>query len=129
MLKTGGTLVLTKPNVARLENVARLIRGANIYDPYSGYGPYGRHNREYNLYELEQLLKFEGFNPTMSFTADVHANQAQFFCSIDEIAHLLKDREKDLGQYIFFKATLIKKETNLKRPTWLYRSYSNEELV
>ena len=129
VLKTGGTLVLTTPNVARLENVARLIRGANIYDPYSGYGPYGRHNREYNRYELEQLLKFEGFNPTMSFTADVHANQAQIYCSIDEFAHLLKGREKDLGQYIFFKATLIKQEPNLKRPSWLYRSYSNEELV
>ena len=46
VLKPGGILILTTPNVARLENVARLIAGANIYDPYSGYGAYGRHNRE-----------------------------------------------------------------------------------
>ena len=129
VLKPGGTLILTTPNVARLENVARLIAGANIYDPYSRYGPYWRHNREYNCHELEQLLKFEGFNPTMSFTADVHANQAQIYCSVEEIAQLLRSRENDLGQYIFFKATLIKKVTNLKRPSWLYRSYRNEELV
>ncbi len=37
VLKDGGTLVLTTPNVNRLENVARMISGANIYDPYSGY--------------------------------------------------------------------------------------------
>ena len=129
VLKPGGTLILTTPNVARLENVARLISGANIYDPYSGYGPYGRHNREYNLHELEQLLKFEGFNPTMSFTADVHTNQAQIYCSVEEIAQLLRTRENDLGQYIFFKATLIKQETNLKRPSWLYRSYTEDELA
>ena len=128
VLKPGGTLILTTPNVARLENVARLISGANIYDPYSGYGPYGRHNREYNRHELEQLLKFEGFNPTMSFTADVHTNQAQIYCSIEKIAKLLRTRENDLGQYIFFKATLIKQEANLKRPSWLYRSYTEDEL-
>ena len=46
VLKSDGYLVLTTPNVARLENVARIIQGSNIYDPYSGYGPYGRHNRE-----------------------------------------------------------------------------------
>ena len=129
VLKPGGTLILTTPNVARLENVARLISGANIYDPYSGYGPYGRHNREYNRHELEQLLKFEGFEPTMSFTADVHANQAQIYCSLEEIAQLLRTRENDLGQYIFFKATLIKQEVNLKRPSWLYRSYTKDELA
>ena len=129
VLKPGGTLILTTPNVARLENVARLISGANIYDPYSGYGPYGRHNREYNRHELEQLLKFEGFNPTMSFTADVHTNQAQIYYSVEEIAQLLRTRENDLGQYIFFKATLIKQETNLKRPSWLYRSYTKDELA
>jgi len=129
VLKPGGTLILTTPNVARLENVARLISGANIYDPYSGYGPYGRHNREYNRHELEQLLKFEGFNPKMSFTADVHTNQAQIYCPIEEITQLLRTRKNDLGQYIFFKATLIKKGTNLKRPSWLYRSYTEDELA
>ena len=129
VLKPGGTLILTTPNVARLENVTRLIGGANIYDPYSGYGPYGRHNREYNRHELVQLLKFEGFDPSEHFTADVHANNAQAFCSIEKIADLIKFREHDLGQYIFVKAIVGPNATDTKRPSWLYRSYPEGSLI
>lgn len=129
VLKPNGTLILTTPNVARLENVTRMISGTNIYDPYSGYGPYGRHNREYNRHELDQLLRFEGYEPTTCFTADVHANNAQVFCKIENIADLLRFREHDLGQYIFIKAVVRQGDTKTKRPTWLYRSYPEGELV
>jgi SAM-dependent methyltransferase len=129
VLKPGGTLILTTPNVARLENITRLISGTNIYDPYSGYGPYGRHNREYNRHELDQLLRFEGFEPTQCFTADVHANNAQSFCSVDKIADLLRFREDDLGQYIFIKATSLQCENSTKKPSWLYRSYPDNQLI
>jgi SAM-dependent methyltransferase len=129
ILKPNGTLILTTPNVARLENVTKMISGDNIYDPYSGYGPYGRHNREYNRHELDQLLKFEGFQPTQSFTADVHANSSPLFSSGDKIADLLHSREKDLGQYIFMKATSVSGEQKKQRPSWLYRSYPDGELV
>jgi len=129
VLKPNGTLILTTPNVARLENVARMISGTNIYDPYSGYGPYGRHNREYNRHELDQLLRFEGFEPTECFTADVHANNAQAFCNVENIADLLRFREHDLGQYVFVKAVALSNGASMKRPAWLYRSYPEGELV
>lgn len=129
VLKPNGTLILTTPNVARLENVTRLISGMNIYDPYSGYGPYGRHNREFNRHELDQLLKFEGFEPTVCFTADVHKNNAQAFCDVDQVVHLLQFRENDLGQYIFVKATATSDVSRDKRPSWLYRSYPPGELI
>jgi len=128
VLKPNGTLILTTPNVARLENITRLISGSNIYDPYSGYGPYGRHNREYNRHELYQLLKFEGFEPTTIFTADVHANNANQFCDIKKIEDLIRFRDSDLGQYIFIKASVISESINTKRPNWLYRSYAEDEL-
>jgi predicted SAM-dependent methyltransferase len=128
VLKPSGTLILTTPNVARLENVTKMISGANIYDPYSGYGPYGRHNREYTRAELTELLRFEGFETTESFTADVHANYAANDASLDGLSSLLSDREKDLGQYIFMKATAKPGVTPLKRPSWLYRSYPDGSL-
>lgn len=127
VLKPGGYLVLTTPNVARLENVARIINGANIYDPYSGYGPYGRHNREYNCHELAKLLEHEGFEVEMLFTADVHANQSAVYVDLNKVSDLVRFRENDLGQYIFLRA----KNTGVaptKKPSWLYRSYPTEEL-
>lgn len=128
VLKPGGTLILITPNVARLENVARLISGVNIYDPYSGYGPYGRHNREYNLHELDKLLRFEGFEPQQAFTADVHLNQSENYSDVSKFAGLLNFRKSDLGQYIFIKATKSNQRLNTKRPAWLYRSYPLDQL-
>jgi SAM-dependent methyltransferase len=129
VLKPGGKLILTTPNVARLENVSRLVAGANIYDPYSGYGPYGRHNREYTRHELVQLLEFEGFDAAHHFTADVSPHQAAHFADTNKLAPLLKAREADLGQYLFSKSTLKPGERNSKRPGWLYRSYPEGEIV
>ncbi len=128
VLKPSGVLVLTTPNVARLENVARLIAGENIYDPYSGYGPYGRHNREYNRHELVTLLQFEGFTVEHHFTADVHQNNAAGFFALERLANLVKFREGDLGQYIFLRARNTGKMQQ-GRPRWLYRSYAESELV
>jgi SAM-dependent methyltransferase len=127
VLKRGGTLVLTTPNVSRLENVARMVSGANIYDPYSGYGPYGRHNREYNKHELHLLLKYCGFDVETMFTADVHENRANEFCRLDLLTEMLKFRESDLGQYIFVRCH-ARRAPSTKRPSWLYRSYPQGEL-
>jgi SAM-dependent methyltransferase len=129
VLKPNGTLILTTPNVARLENVARLISGTNIYDPYSGYGPYGRHNREFNRHELDQLLRFEGYKPITCFTADVHHNNAEDYFRTIDITNILRFRENDLGQYIFIKAVARPCEPKTKRPSWLYRSYPEDQLV
>jgi SAM-dependent methyltransferase len=128
VLKPEGKIILTTPNVARLENVARLIAGENIYDPYSGYGPYGRHNREYNRHELVHLLQFEGFVPEEHFTADVHRNHAAAFTSLNQVVSLIAHRQLDLGQYIFIRARK-EQSTRTKRPSWLYRSYPANELV
>ncbi|MDD4929084.1 MAG: methyltransferase domain-containing protein [Gallionella sp.] len=128
VLKPGGTLIVTTPNVARLENVTRLIAGENIYDPYSGYGPYGRHNREYNRHELVTLLQFEGFDVTNHFTADVHENRAAAYADLDYLKEKLEFRKNDLGQYLFLKAINTPRAAE-KLPSWLYRSLSPEKLA
>ncbi|MDB9444999.1 class I SAM-dependent methyltransferase [Anabaena sp. CS-542/02] len=127
ILKPNGALILTTPNVSRLENVARMMAGANIYDPYSGYGPYGRHNREYNKHEIYLLLQHVGFSIDSMFTADVHSNEANNYHPIANLEPLLKPRELDLGQYIFVRALNTHPARN-KKPAFLYRSYPSEEL-
>lgn len=129
VLKPGGTLVLTTPNVARLENVAKMISGANIYDPYSGYGPYGRHNREYNRHELDLLLRFEGFEIVECFTSNVHPDNVNQFCDIQKFSNLIEFRKNDLGQYIFIKAVSRSDDLKVLRPSWLYRSYPSGSLA
>lgn len=127
VLKPSGYLVLTTPNVSRLENVCRMIAGANIYDPYSGYGAYGRHNREYNRHELALLLDYCGFDIETMFSADVHENMADRYFSTAQLAPLVKHREQDLGQYLFVCA-VNSRPAKAKRPDWLYRSYPPGEL-
>jgi SAM-dependent methyltransferase len=127
VLKPGGHLVLTTPNVARLENVAKLITGANIYDPYSGYGAYGRHNREYTRHELAKLLEYCGFQTEQAFTADVHGNPAADYLPLESFAHLVSFRQHDLGQYLFTRSRRVSAGQR-KRPQWLFRSFGPDEL-
>lgn len=127
VLTPGGHLILTTPNVARLENVARMLSGANIYDPYSGHGPYGRHNREYNKHELNLLLAATGFKIERMFTADVHENNTAEFFDIERFSGLLEYRSHDLGQYVFLRAQPNGVDHG-KKPAWLYRSYAPQEL-
>jgi SAM-dependent methyltransferase len=122
VLKHGGTLILTTPNVSRLENVCRMIAGVNIYDPYSGYGPYGRHNREYNKHDLARLLEYAGFQVEVLFSADVHENKSADFFPLEKVTPLVRPREQDLGQYLFSSSKNVW-AAGTKRPAWLYRSY------
>ncbi|WP_419816378.1 methyltransferase domain-containing protein [Glacieibacterium sp.] len=122
VLKPGGQLIVTTPNVARIENVARLIAGENLYDPYSGYGPYGRHNREYTVAELERLMNHCGFEREILFTGNV---SPPVHDSLPVAVAGVGDRLSagDLGQYIFSRWRNVA-ATSPGRPEWLYRSYS-----
>src|SRR6185503_6362874 len=105
VLKPSGTLIITTPNVARLENVRKMIAGENIYDPYSGYGPYGRHNREYTQQDLFGVLSANGFQVDSIFTADVHPIREVESSLTAQLRPLLKNRHPQLGQYIFCKCS------------------------
>jgi SAM-dependent methyltransferase len=128
VLKPNGVLVLTTPNVARLENVLRMLHGANIYDPYSGFGPYGRHNREYTRHELHRLLDFAGFEVETSMTADGHPSDATKWELYDAASPLIDFRSPDLGHYLYVRA----RATGRPRPglpSFLYRSWPQGKIV
>ena len=128
VLKPSGHLIVTTPNVARLANVARLMSGNNLYDPYSAYGPYGRHNREYTRHELAPMLEFLGFSIERIFTSDIHAHDPFLFGDPTTLMPLVQHRAADLGQYIVVRAAKNRSTPPSKKPAWLYRSYSPDEL-
>jgi len=72
VLKPGGYLLLTTPNVLRWGNVSSLLKGRNINDCYHGNGIYGRHNREYSPREVAQLLEGNGFSIDLIETRSVY---------------------------------------------------------
>lgn len=128
ILRPSGCLILTTPNVARLENVLRLLHGANLYDPYSGFGPYGRHNREYTRHELHRLLEFAGFDVEFSMTADGHPSDAKKWGMYEVGSDLVSYRLPDLGHYLYVKARSARPpRTGL--PSFLYRSWPPGEIV
>jgi SAM-dependent methyltransferase len=128
VLKPNGIMVLTTPNVARLNNVMALVNGANIYDPYSGFGPYGRHNREYTRHELHRLLDFAGFEVEYSFTADGHPTDNSHWPQFAETTPLVQYRQGDLGHYLMVRARAVR-EPREGLPSFLYRSRPVGEIV
>jgi SAM-dependent methyltransferase len=128
VLEPGGLLVLTTPNVSRIENVVAMVNGGTVSDVYSGYGPYGRHNREYTRSEIERLLEFAGFDISKSFTANSRRPFLSADSTLSAIHHLVAPRMDDLGQYTFIKASSAG-YPHQGLPRFLYQSYPEAQLV
>ncbi len=71
VLKMGGSLVLTTPNIASLRAVAGILQGFHpmLFPAYIQPGEGGtvdsRHNREYTANEVKALLENSGFDVTL----------------------------------------------------------------
>jgi SAM-dependent methyltransferase len=115
VLKPGGYLILTTPNVARLDNVFRLLSGRNIYSAYSTDGVYGRHNREYTAGELTDLLRLHNFEPTVT-AEDCYPHNPFFdwFTAPGEM--------KDRGDTLFAIGRTFNTPVR-EYPAWLYEGW------
>jgi SAM-dependent methyltransferase len=72
VLRPGGYIVITTPNVVRAENLRAITEGRNINDTYHGNGIYGRHNREFAPAEVPLLLEACGYEVVSHETIDVY---------------------------------------------------------
>lgn len=63
VLKPGGTLILTTPNVVSSRGITRMLRNLEpyFYMQYRMSGSTDRHNYEYSLWSLSQVMKAAGF--------------------------------------------------------------------
>jgi len=113
VLVDGGYLLVTTPNVLRLQNVEYLLRGRNIYDPYSGYGIYGRHNREYAPRELVHLLLECGYEIAQLRLADKYEHPL--------VLRFLKAIRSHWRDNIYVLARAVG-EPRYRYPAGLYRS-------
>jgi SAM-dependent methyltransferase len=116
VLKDDGILIISTPNVFRYQNLKKFLidKKFSIYDPYSSYGIYGRHNREYSMYELQDILEKTGFSITNKKT--LYAKDKNGFNKIfSKVIELFQ-----LGDYLLLK-TKKKPEFNWYFPEYLYR--------
>ncbi len=132
VLKPGGCLVLTTPNVLCWMNIAVLLANRNPRDLYSGYGPYGRHAREYSMPELRGLLGALGYTPVVALsTFDPPLANAVAKKMVFRLGDLLTRiplnafRQKNGNTLVM----LAEKHAEIKPvyPRWLFRSrFGNE---
>jgi 2-polyprenyl-3-methyl-5-hydroxy-6-metoxy-1,4-benzoquinol methylase len=68
VLKPGGVMLLTTPNVCNLANILALAKGKNIFwAPEIFYGSSDRHNREYTPSEVVAVVEAAGLEITDKF--------------------------------------------------------------
>ncbi len=70
VLKWGGLVVLTTPNISSAFSVREALAGRNpnIYSPYTRQSPADRHSREYTPSEVRVALESAGFKVIKLFT-------------------------------------------------------------
>jgi ubiquinone/menaquinone biosynthesis C-methylase UbiE len=64
VLKPGGTLIMTTPNVVSSWGITKMLRGIEpyFYMQYHTSGNLYRHNYEYSIHSLMKLVKAAGFD-------------------------------------------------------------------
>ena len=120
MLRPGGHLVLTTPNIASHQAAGRMLRGES---PYSFgvflplLGVHGRHNREYAVGEIRELAGSVGLETDVLETRDVYRGSVEDRVA-DVVLATFRRVPGELGQTILFRG--VKRAEAKDYPRSLY---------
>jgi 2-polyprenyl-3-methyl-5-hydroxy-6-metoxy-1,4-benzoquinol methylase len=75
VLKPGGIVIFSTPNVCNISNLYALLKGKSIFwPPEIFYGSLDRHNREYAPQEVDKLMFEAGFAPLATWGLNDYSN-------------------------------------------------------
>ena len=75
VLRPGGRVIFSTPNVCNISNMYALMMGKNIFwDPGVFYGSLDRHNREYTISEVTACFTSAGFSQEYLWAINDHSN-------------------------------------------------------
>jgi glycosyltransferase involved in cell wall biosynthesis/SAM-dependent methyltransferase len=123
ILKPGGYLLLTTPNIASLRSIAAVLQGFHpqLFSTYIRPNEEGdaRHHREYTCLEIKQLLENSGFEIARLETGPFHDEPRPEYAWVEHLLEryiLSKDLRGD-GIYVLGRKTGPVRE---RYPAWLY---------
>jgi len=126
ILKPGGHLVLTTPNIGSLRAISAILQGyhpgffpAYIRPPEGGEEPDARHNREYTAREILRLLIDSGFECTLLETGEFRDEakpEHEWVLHLIERYGLSKELRGDGIYAVGRKAGPVRE----RYPAWLY---------
>jgi glycosyltransferase involved in cell wall biosynthesis/SAM-dependent methyltransferase len=124
ILKPGGFLVLTTPNIASARSIAAVLQGfhpqlfSTYLRPKDGETD-ARHHREYTTLEIRQLLENSGFEVTLLETGPFREEAKPEFAWVDHLLdrYLLSKENRGEGIYVVGRKTGPVRD---RYPSWLY---------
>lgn len=104
VLRPGGELIITTPNIASAERLYSLwnLQSPYSFGVYSKHGAYGRHNREYVPGEVREMGEHCGFSTSIITTRDIYPKSHKL-SELNEIFKEPLDRAELRRQNIFYK--------------------------